>query len=892
MSHSIRWFALALLVLVTGRDPVAAQCLEWHAFPEAGPELVGDVLAAEVHDDGSGSALYVSGDLSLSTSGAHSAVMRWNGTAYSPVGSLPSGTVRALTRFDDGTGPALYAVLSHFNLNDPSTLFKWNGAAWLSLGDLDGMATAMTVHDDGSGPALYVAGFFHNAGAVSTPGVARWDGATWSALGPGPFGVGSVSSVTSLASVDDGFGPALFVGGTFHGQPWIASAGVAKWQGGSWFGVGGGIGPVQDLAVWDDGTGPALFAARPGSATGTGIRRWNGMTWQTFANPVTAGPSCLRVLDGGMRLYVGTFGTYPTYRSEVFVRDVSGWTHIAPNVGDECPEPGGVVHALALYPPVGATRLVAGTTSGALGNPLAYLSQFDGSAWNSLGREFEGVNGSLRAMSVHDNGAGAALYIGGIGICHAGSTPVSNVARWGDTGWQAAGALTTAVTALGTCDFGSGSVLMAGDHESGRATLSRFDGSFWTTLGSTAYAPDAILSLQQFGAELYIGGGFSGMTSPTNLLSTNIVRWNPVAGFSSPGGVDGTVNAMTTFDDGSGLALYAGGSFTHAVNLSSNHIARFDGSNWTTLGSGMNSLVDALTTFDDGTGNALYAAGTFTTAGGIPASCVARWNGTTWSALGAGLNAQVLTLEVFDDGSGPALYAGGNFTASGNSPMERIARWNGASWSAVGGNIDGTVWTLKSFDDGTGVGPQLFVGGVFHHAGTLPSENFAAWRGCGGTISKFCFGDGSAGACPCGNAGLSGRGCDNAVHTGGARLNATGTTNPDTIVLHSGGELPNTPTLVFQGTSTLSQPSMFGDGLRCVGGNLKRLFTTSAVGGAISVPDATQMSISARSAALGDPLVPGSVRSYQAWYRDPNLSFCAPPAGDAWNLSNAVRIVW
>jgi hypothetical protein len=52
------------------------------------------------------------------------------------------------------------------------------------------------------------------------------------------------------------------------------------------------------------------------------------------------------------------------------------------------------------------------------------------------------------------------------------------------------------------------------------------------------------------------------------------------------------------------------------------------------------------------------------------------------------------------------------------------------------------------------------------------------------------------------------------------------------------------------------------------------------------------MPISARSAALGDPLLPGSVRSYQAWYRDPNLAFCGPPSGDAWNLSSAVRIVW
>jgi hypothetical protein len=36
-------------------------------------------------------------------------IARWNGTAWSPLGSGMSSTVNALTVFDDGTGPALYA---------------------------------------------------------------------------------------------------------------------------------------------------------------------------------------------------------------------------------------------------------------------------------------------------------------------------------------------------------------------------------------------------------------------------------------------------------------------------------------------------------------------------------------------------------------------------------------------------------------------------------------------------------------------------------------------------------------------------------------------------------------------------------------------------------------
>ena len=36
--------------------------------------------------------------------------------------------------------------------------------------------------DDGSGPALYVGGAFTRAGSVLAPRIARWDGASWSAV--------------------------------------------------------------------------------------------------------------------------------------------------------------------------------------------------------------------------------------------------------------------------------------------------------------------------------------------------------------------------------------------------------------------------------------------------------------------------------------------------------------------------------------------------------------------------------------------------------------------------------------------------------------------------------------------------------------------------------------
>jgi hypothetical protein len=66
----------------------------------------------------------------------------------------------------------------------------------------------------------------------------------------------------------------------------------------------------------------------------------------------------------------------------------------------------------------------------------------------------------------------------------------------------------------------------------------------------------------------------------------------------------------------------------------------------------------------------------------------------------------------------------------------------------------------------------------------------------------------------------------------------------------------------------------------------------NAVGGTLLVPAAGDLSISARSAALGDPIAPGSMRAYQVYYRDPSSSFCPAPAGNTWNVGNGLRIDW
>ena len=159
--------------------------------------------------------------------------------------------------------------------------------------------------------------------------------------------------------------------------------------------------------------------------------------------------------------------------------------------------------------------------------------------------------------------------------------------------------------------------------------------------------------------------------------------------------------------------------------------------------------------------------------------------------------------------------------------------------------------------------------------------------------TRFCAGDGSQSTpCPCGNSGAPGNGCANSSVASGALLAATGTTVPDALVLHAAQMLPSALCIFLQGDAALASGAVFGDGVRCVGGQLLRIGVKSAVGGTAGYPAAGDPSISARAAALGTPIAPGSARWYQTYYRDPVAAFCPDPPGKTWNVTSGVIVNW
>ncbi len=171
--------------------------------------------------------------------------------------------VHALTVFDDGSGggAALHAG-GRFTTAGGVTvnrMAKWNGSTWSALSSgvsgVDAVVFALTVFDDGAGPKLYAGGDFTTASGTPVSHIARWDGANWSGLG------GGLNEWTAALTVFDdasGSGNALYVGGIFTRAIDSGDSYLAKWGCGAIAGDldGDGIVGLTDFQMLLDAWGP------------------------------------------------------------------------------------------------------------------------------------------------------------------------------------------------------------------------------------------------------------------------------------------------------------------------------------------------------------------------------------------------------------------------------------------------------------------------------------------------------------------------------------------------------------------------------------------------------------------------------------------------------------
>lgn len=144
--------------------------------------------------------------------------------------------------------------------------------------------------------------------------------------------------------------------------------------------------------------------------------------------------------------------------------------------------------------------------------------------------------------------------------------------------------------------------------------------------------------------------------------------------------------------------------------------------------------------------------------------------------------------------------------------------------------------------------------------------------------------------CPCNNPPQGSGGCNNSIGTGGATLFGGGSPllSADSFVLGQSGELPNSLSIFLSGKANAMTGVTFGDGVRCVGGSLKRLYVHNASAGSVIAPTGADDPVTVRSSALGDTIHACETRYYQVYYRDSNLGFCA----GGFNVGSGLKATW
>ncbi|MBL8878395.1 MAG: hypothetical protein JNG88_04675 [Phycisphaerales bacterium] len=262
------------------------------------------------------------------------------------------------------------------------------------------------------------------------------------------------------------------------------------------------------------------------------------------------------------------------------------------------------------------------------------------------------------------------------------------------------------------------------------------DGASWSPLGvfGGGFNGPVVYSLLEHddgsGLALYAGGDFSWVD---DVSAESIARHRDGVWEAVGGGLFGRVRAMHVYNDGSGPALFVGGRFAFPPGGPLRGVLKWDGQTWTSTQTGFDLLgqVRAIAEFD----GSLYVGGEFISIDGMSMRNLARWDGHIWHEIAPGArvngtNGPVYALEVFDDGDGPALYVGGEFSVAGNAAAQNIARWDGAEFSAIGRGHGASYFSLAVFSIDTGNGPELYaVADPAQSIGDEPSFGILRWTG-------------------------------------------------------------------------------------------------------------------------------------------------------------------
>jgi hypothetical protein len=591
---------------------------------------------------------------------------------------------------------------------------------------LNAPAEHSAIFDD-DGPAgaparLFLSGGFTNAGGLTVPGLARWDGTAFSTVPNAPAG-----DKGAMRVFDDGSGLALYIAGP---------TGILQ--------------RYRTPGLWD------LLA----------VPQFNGLDGRALSfaafDPDNQGPRP-----------VGLFALvyYPALAGEansvLWRYDHQGWTRlsglvpkgkiVAYDADGAGPAPWDIYHYFNLKRP-SPHRIVG------------YINRFRTDHWELIARTSGTDDLGIQDATVFFNAPSTPptlVVTGGFNSLYtpSGWMSTARVAAWNGSLWRN---FNTQIgryfqgSAAGTYYGMSTPIVMVG----GPAPVTNAPYSLWESQWSSLPQPttpwqpfdnfrhdylraDRISLIREFDPD-GAGPGQTQLVVSGDLqlvghnAAENFATWTPNIGFDSylPG-PSGPVFAFQVFSDNSGRKLYAAGSFARVGRETVNNITRWNGQTWEPVGGGLApgvfSHIPAMAVHNDGSGWALHAAVNYSIGNQARAN-IARWNGAAWAFLSPGgsvgpsWSPPLITSMASHDPDGPGplralLYVGGRFTSYEGLPAAGLVVWDGLSWSAVPGFQEGAISTVKSLNDGSG--PALYIGGDTISIEGLPGNNAFRLRASG-----------------------------------------------------------------------------------------------------------------------------------------------------------------
>ena len=546
---------------------------------------------------------------------------------------------------------------------------RWNGTAWSAIGS----GTTEYVTDVGLMPNgdLVAGGAFTTMGGIAAANVARWNGAAWSALGTGTAGAGTGSpTVLALLPLPGGD---LVAGGQFASAGGVTANKVARWNGVSWSALGAGIQPdpasgsassimVYTLQALPNGeiVAGGLFDAASGRDASC-VARFDGTTWGPLgAGGIGRRTSAVAYTRSGDLLLGGAF------------RDIDGaarngvarWDGVAwHSLGTGLALPGAIDPAAAYDILVRANGdvVVGGDFATAGGIAAPGIAAWDGAAWRALGTGLGGAAGTRPTVHALTETAAGDLIVGG-SFATAGGVVANNIARWNGSSWSAlgggvpGGSHVAAVAALA-----NGHVLAAAATLGSADTVQLWNGSAWQTIGTPTVSVfnsnwhvDALLALPN--GDVLAGGDFTGIDYQPFL---RVARWSGGAWQPLGGGIVAPLySVVRTLARMPGGDVIAGGYLP--IPGPDNAVLRWDGSTWTSV---VNQAFDCSDLAIDPHGE-VAGAGSFFTAGGVVSAYLGRIVPTCAAV-------------VVDGGAGCKGSGGLNALAAASPP------WLGATFDAI-----------------------------------------------------------------------------------------------------------------------------------------------------------------------------------------------------------------